>query len=334
MTVVRITIKKSLASGTYAYRHAVSSDFTTEYLVRTDVTFPSDRLKECAGNIAQAESRIYYDCVQFRGALIKLATPGMSGEELRGQFSQDTFENLWGQLEKSADEPMAYPPVAAIFGRQPNGGRIGRLILPFALTTSEWNLYTHNRVRPTRFERSGDDTESPFNLDLLAAIAPYNGTYVMGGGDGDTSRSLRSISKFFFSDFQLSGVKSKRKKTSAAKKAATRRALLLGGELGEEETTEAKTRSKRTKAVVPGIVYMLQAGQHYKIGMTINLDKRLTQLKIQLPQAVTVVHTIKAANPSQVESHWHRRFASLRLNGEWFALGPNEVNEFKSVSEM
>ena len=332
MTVVRITIKKSLISGTYAYRHSIVGAFATEYVVRTSASFLSDQLDECAKNIAQAESRIYYDCVRFDKAIVKLATPGASGEELRGQFSHVGLDDLRGQLKKPAEEPMAYPPVAAVFGRQTNGGRHGRLILPFALTTSEWNLYTHNRVLPLRFQKTDDVSASLFDNDLFAAIQSCSGTYVMAGSEEDTSQSLRTIWNFFFSDFQVSSLKTKRKKSSAtAKKAAARRALLQSEEAGIDSSS-AKT--SRIKVSTPGLVYMLQAGQHFKIGMTINLDKRLTQIKLQLPFAATLVHTIKAANPSQAESHWHRRFASLRLNGEWFALSPAEVNEFKNVSEM
>ena len=239
---------------------------------------------------------------------------------------------LRGQVEKLDDDPMAYPPVAAIFSRQTHGGRNGRLILPFVLTTSEWNLYTRQGVLPLRFQRPGDRSESALYQDLLAAIAPYGGTYVMPRGEGHTDESLRAVCDFFFLEFQVNPLKAKRKKSSVAvKRAAERRALLYPEAASLEKAVPAKPR---TKAPIPGLVYLLQAGQHFKIGMTINLDKRLTQIKLQLPFPVTLIHTIQAAHPVQAESHWHRRFASLRLNGEWFALGPTEVNEFKSVSEM
>jgi hypothetical protein len=82
------------------------------------------------------------------------------------------------------------------------------------------------------------------------------------------------------------------------------------------------------------VVYLLQAGEHFKIGKSVDLNKRLGQIKLQLPYPVEVVHVIQAANPLQAEAHWHKHFASLRRNGEWFVLTPAEVGEFKSASQM
>lgn len=333
MTVVRITIKKNLTQGSFSYRHSAHGPFATEYVVQSDALFLSDQIIEYARNIALVESRLYPAYVRFDDALIKLATPGASAQELRGEFRYADTDDLTGQLEMPEGEALAYPPVSAVFGRQAMG-RHGRLLLPHALTTGEWNLYVQKQVVPPRFARSNDSGTSPVSDQLIEAVRAANGHHVMSPGEGDTEASLRKIWDFFFWGFDAKSLKTKRKTSSAAKKAAARRALLQSGEAGVEGVIAPGARSKRTKAVVPGLVYMLQVGQHFKIGMTTNLDKRLTQIKLQLPLPATLVHTIKAANPSQVESHWHRRFASLRLNGEWFALSPTEVNEFKSVSEM
>ncbi len=333
MTVVRIKIKKNLTQGAYTYRRSAAGPFATEYVVRSDAAFLSDHIKEYARNIALVESRLYPACVHFEDALIKLATPGASSQERRGEFCYADTDDLTGQLEMPEGEMLAYPPVYAVFGRQ-TIGRHGRLVLPHALTTSEWNLYVQQQVVPPRFERPNDSSPSPVSDQLIEAIRAHNGHYVMSPGEGDTEASLRKIWDFFFYGFEVNSLKTKRKKSSAAKKAAAKRALLLGSEAGEEGMVATGACVKRTKPVVPGLVYMLQAGPHFKVGMTTNLDKRLTQIKLQLPFAVQVVHTIKAANPSQVESHWHRRFAALRLNGEWFALGSAEVSEFKNVAEM
>lgn len=102
----------------------------------------------------------------------------------------------------------------------------------------------------------------------------------------------------------------------------------------EAETDAALPTPKKSKVPVAGVVYMLQGGQWFKIGKSVNPDKRLTQIKLQIPFPVEVVHTIRAADPLKAEAHWHRRFAALRQNGEWFLLTDAEVKEFKSVSEM
>lgn len=78
-----------------------------------------------------------------------------------------------------------------------------------------------------------------------------------------------------------------------------------------------------------GWIYLLQAGNCFKIGKATKLDRRIYQLKIQLPYRVELVHYIRTDDIHQAERHWHTRFESKRLNGEWFELTTNDVQEFK-----
>jgi hypothetical protein len=78
-----------------------------------------------------------------------------------------------------------------------------------------------------------------------------------------------------------------------------------------------------------GWIYMLQAGNCFKIGKATKLDRRIYQLKIQLPYKVELVHAIRTDDIDHAERHWHKRFDSRRLNGEWFELTTNDVQEFR-----
>jgi Meiotically up-regulated gene 113 len=78
-----------------------------------------------------------------------------------------------------------------------------------------------------------------------------------------------------------------------------------------------------------GFVYLIKSGRYYKIGKADSVEARHRQLKIQLPQAAEVVHRVKTDDPYGIESYWHRRFADKRLNGEWFALSPEDVKAFR-----
>ena|GEM_PF-5866137 len=83
-----------------------------------------------------------------------------------------------------------------------------------------------------------------------------------------------------------------------------------------------------------GVVYLLQAGPFYKIGKATDLQRRLHQIKLQLPYPVKLIHTIHTRDIGGVETYWHKRFAHQRSNGEWFTLNDAEVAEFQTHSTM
>lgn len=80
---------------------------------------------------------------------------------------------------------------------------------------------------------------------------------------------------------------------------------------------------------VAGYVYLAKSGRHYKIGQTNDLVRRTSEIRLQLPERVELIHQISTDDPIGIERYWHQRFAHLRLNGEWFLLGADEVAIFK-----
>lgn len=94
------------------------------------------------------------------------------------------------------------------------------------------------------------------------------------------------------------------------------------------EASVAKTSEHVTRTTGPknGWVYLLQSGNHYKIGRS---DELVKQISVALPEKVELVHAIETDDPPGIETYWHRRFEDHRANGEWFKLPPADVRAFK-----
>jgi hypothetical protein len=100
------------------------------------------------------------------------------------------------------------------------------------------------------------------------------------------------------------------------------------------KTGEGATGESEKIQPTRGSVYLLKSGKFYKIGRSNSVGRREYELRIQLPETARVIHEIVTDDPAGIEDYWHQRFAGKRKNGEWFALEPDDVRQFKSRKTM
>lgn len=66
----------------------------------------------------------------------------------------------------------------------------------------------------------------------------------------------------------------------------------------------------------------------YKIGVSINPEKRIKALQTGNYKVLKIIHKIFCENYNDVETALHNKYNFLKVNGEWFELTEEEVKNF------
>lgn len=85
----------------------------------------------------------------------------------------------------------------------------------------------------------------------------------------------------------------------------------------------------------PGYIYLIKSEDgSYKIGKSKNPHTRHKNLSTKFAYQTTLIHTIQASNMERSEKYLHEKFKDIRLNGEWFALTPEDVQWICSLTTL
>lgn len=113
-----------------------------------------------------------------------------------------------------------------------------------------------------------------------------------------------------------------------------RKAIYREDELLKLRGTFAATDSP-TSTARPGYVYVLGTPDgYYKIGLSRVLLRRVADIRLQLPYQVELIHLIATQNMGAAERDLHQRFASCRMNGEWFKLSAEDLEWLKRQERL
>lgn len=85
---------------------------------------------------------------------------------------------------------------------------------------------------------------------------------------------------------------------------------------------------------IDGYVYLLESGGVHKIGRAKVVDNRIKQIQPKLPHPINLIHTIPCTNMARAEFELHTRYKDCRLQGEWFNLTDQAVEDICRIKQI
>lgn len=96
-------------------------------------------------------------------------------------------------------------------------------------------------------------------------------------------------------------------------------------EISEKAHLEARTYKPQRKKR-HGYVYIATFDNiRFKIGMSSELDDRITKLSIEMPYELKIIHAIETNDSWLTEQLFHKYFKNKRIKGEWFGLEEKDL---------
>jgi len=103
--------------------------------------------------------------------------------------------------------------------------------------------------------------------------------------------------------------------------------------------SEIRKRTKRQPTIKsyrtgdrkwPGYIYFIRRGEFVKIGLTINLENRIREIKRNSPETIIIIKFYETDDMVKEEIKWHHVFDSKRMTGEWFELDDDDAEYIRA----
>jgi hypothetical protein len=91
---------------------------------------------------------------------------------------------------------------------------------------------------------------------------------------------------------------------------------------------------KPTLSPINGFVYLFAGPNSFKIGMSVDPARRLTEVSRQVGVELRIIHQVPSNDALRSEVMLHRKYAHARLRGEWFSLTPKEIEEIQQLTAL
>src|SRR5690606_11594917 len=78
-----------------------------------------------------------------------------------------------------------------------------------------------------------------------------------------------------------------------------------------------------------GVVYVLKSAYGYKVGRTSNVPARMRAFGVHLPFIYTIPLCVWFDDCHRAEKRYHDMFSGKRINGEWFDLTEQDIQQIR-----
>lgn len=96
--------------------------------------------------------------------------------------------------------------------------------------------------------------------------------------------------------------------------------------LSPKYITDIELEPGHKPASTDNLIYVIRAGDSYKIGVTSNIQERRMKIQNGQDKDVEVVFSMKVDKAYEIEAFLHEQFEAVRVRGEWFLLSQADVD--------